>query len=180
MIPLVIPNKLSPSIIEFAKRLDSTSSPIRVRVDTDPKARDLDCYENVDQYIKQHGGTKQHGWSVAELKGAFLEAEFHAVWVSPSGEYADINPQQIKTDYIMFIPDSQRVYDGHQVFNSFYQLGDSATVTDYIDSAKKVYEYMNEEEKAYDVGYVRVDENLKTLLLARQMALMLVLQEVKH
>jgi hypothetical protein len=47
----------------------------------------------------------------------FLEAEFHAVWISSDGKIIDITPKVDNEDVILFLPDSKRIYDGRFVEN---------------------------------------------------------------
>jgi hypothetical protein len=51
------------------------------------------------------------------LPDTFLEAEFHSVWLNPAGELIDIIPKLDNETEILFLPDSNRVYEGKLVEN---------------------------------------------------------------
>ena len=76
-----------------------------------------ECFPNVRSYIDRHGGGIQYGWINWESLNVFLQAELHAVWVSDVGEYVDITPKTAGEYRILFLPDSERVYEGQLVEN---------------------------------------------------------------
>ncbi|MDD5311824.1 MAG: SEC-C domain-containing protein [Dehalococcoidia bacterium] len=98
--------------------IDSTQTPIYIPVRPVPKAKMNECFGSVLNHISLHGGRIQYGWIIwEELQKRFLEAEFHAVWVSPSGEFVDIMPKIDKENTILFMPDSKRIYKGQLIEN---------------------------------------------------------------
>jgi hypothetical protein len=72
----------------------------------------LDCFNIVARKVARDGGTIQHGWSIGEWPTIMLEAEFHGVWVSASGELIDLTPQADPPDRILFLPDPNRKFEG--------------------------------------------------------------------
>jgi hypothetical protein len=52
--------------------------------------------------IKAEGGAIRFGWNIWEYAGVYLTAEFHAVWVDPSGNLIDITPKPDRETRIIF------------------------------------------------------------------------------
>jgi len=54
------------------------------------------------------------GWQIWEWPDVLAEAEYHAVWESPKGEWLDITPKDDGVDRILFLPDHGRPYKGRR------------------------------------------------------------------
>jgi hypothetical protein len=68
-----------------------------------------DCHLNVWVQCNYEGGGAISGWMIAEdAKHGFIEAQFHTVWLSLSGELKDITPRMDGEKTIMFFPDPVR------------------------------------------------------------------------
>jgi hypothetical protein len=63
------------------------------------------CADGVLEKISHDGGSIRFGWMIWEWPEVLLTAEFHAVWVSPTGELVDITPKPTGESRILFIPD---------------------------------------------------------------------------
>ena len=101
------PRVISEDIKAFCLDIDSSQIQVYVMVKPHPTATINSCFESVAAYIKQNGGSIQYGWIIwEESKQLFMEAEFHAVWVSPSGEMIDITPKIDDESSILFLPDT--------------------------------------------------------------------------
>ncbi len=89
--------------------------------DPEPK----NCFINVWVQCLHAEGTAQHGWIIGQDRAnQFIEAQFHAVWVSPQGDIHDLTPRQDSEKRIMFLPDNQREiglieHDGKLAIKSF-------------------------------------------------------------
>lgn len=58
------------------------------------------------------------GWLIWIMPGVMMiEAEFHSVWVSPTGEMIDITPKAQGENKILFLPDKKLKYKGFQINN---------------------------------------------------------------
>jgi hypothetical protein len=58
------------------------------------EAEPQQCFLNVWIQCNNEGGSSQCGWIIAEdPRNHFMEALFHAVWVSPTGKYIDVTPR---------------------------------------------------------------------------------------
>ena len=86
-----------PEITRAVRRL--TESVVRgaepVYLDVQPEADAIvhECFPNVQAKVARDGGQMRCGWQLWEWPHVLVEAEFHAVWVSPAGELVDISPK---------------------------------------------------------------------------------------
>jgi hypothetical protein len=62
------------------------------------------CHANVFHCVRERGGERVNGWIIWECV-MFAEAEFHAVWRSPTGTLIDITPRLDAEATILFLPD---------------------------------------------------------------------------
>ena len=106
MLGTTTPSELSESILNFCRELDPTQIPVFLSIQPDQKAIKAECFSNVREHIKRHGGSMQLGWIIWETAGIMLEANFHAVWRSSEGELLDVTPQVDDEIRILFLPDS--------------------------------------------------------------------------
>ncbi|HEU4325421.1 MAG TPA: SEC-C metal-binding domain-containing protein, partial [Roseiflexaceae bacterium] len=110
------------------------------------KQKELDCFNNVLAKVKSDGGNIQYGWIIWEWPNLFLEAEFHAVWITPDGNYMDITPRQINIPQILFLPDDENIYSGNQVESKFHRLSEKREVKIYIDLMRERFNILNKEK----------------------------------
>ena len=79
---------------------------------TDPKEFSPhinNCHFNVRLYKRLFGGEVQPGWILGQDRSqVFSEAQFHAVWRSPGGEFIDLTPRSDGEEFVCFIPDLRR------------------------------------------------------------------------
>ena len=83
------------------------------------------CFFNVWVQCLYSGGTAQHGWIIGQGRAnQFTEAQFHAIWVSPTGETLDVTPRLDDEKRLMFVPDGEREirlieHEGQPAITSF-------------------------------------------------------------
>lgn len=76
------------------------------------KARENDCYKNVERYVECYGGRLVYGWSVWLCPKVFVEAYHHAAWLSPQGKLIDISPDSTSHEKErIFIEDNNAPFD---------------------------------------------------------------------
>lgn len=63
------------------------------------------CSDGVLEKVSNEGGGIRFGWTIWEWPKILLTAEFHAVWITPSGELIDITPKPHRETRIVFVPD---------------------------------------------------------------------------
>lgn len=91
--------------------------------DFDPEVRN--CFLNVWVQCLHVGGRPQHGWIIGQdRENSFVEAQFHAVWVSPTGYLIDVTPRTDFEKRIMFVSDENReialtIHDSEPAIRSF-------------------------------------------------------------
>ena len=113
-VAVTVPNEIDATVIDFCKsELELDSTPLFVNVETSQDAIPLDCFANVKKTIELRGGGRQFGWIVWKHEDHMIEAEFHAVWLSPDGMFVDVTPHDGQ-DRVVFIVDEQQRYFGKQ------------------------------------------------------------------
>ena len=115
--PETTPPRISEQIIVFCGEIDSSNESVHVPVRPSVGADFNECFRNVANHIADHAGEIQYGWIIWEKPNLWLNAEFHAVWVSPTGEFIDVTPKVDGEGSILFLPDSKRSFNGPPVEN---------------------------------------------------------------
>ncbi len=136
------PSPDDPSLKILLKKLGAKQSPIIVAIEPDPAAEENDCIATVDRMVESHGGKRVLGWQF--WAGAYLmEAEFHAIWQTPSGELKDVSKKGKGLLKIVFVPDPKLVYRGKQIDNVRINLTDNPVVYDLIEVCRTKYRLFN-------------------------------------
>lgn len=102
-------------ILKLARQIDATSVTEFVPVEPGGECVPGRCFENVRAVVKRRGGSTQHGWRMREQPAAYVEGEFYAVWRQPEGALIDVTPRNDGLTTILFLPDSQAVWEGEHV-----------------------------------------------------------------
>lgn len=126
----------SQSVEIIKEKINSCFEPQYINVSALTNAPLQECFNIVDKYITEHGGIRILGWALWELPRYFIEAEFHAVWESPTGEVKDLTPRQSPTKKILFIRDPSMNYNGGRVNN----IRINYSKNHIIDDLFKIYE----------------------------------------
>lgn len=114
---LTTPIKMTSDILRLCAEIDPTTSPVFIPVLPGVGVRHGYCLTDVPLYAEKNGGNVRFGWIIWECPKVALEAEFHACWVNPENGLVDIVPKQDNEKMILFLPDSQRVYQHQPVFS---------------------------------------------------------------
>jgi len=97
----------NPAVDAFCAALSPTA-PIRlIYTDLGEGYLSRCCHASVRHRVRHHGGRRVNGWMIWQLKDR-VEAEFHAVWLSPAGDLLDITPRVDGEVNILFVPDHIR------------------------------------------------------------------------
>jgi hypothetical protein len=149
-----VPPIEAPHVQAFCAEISSISQPqlvvCRPRFDRPANA----CFPIVEEQIAINGGAMLIGWAIWEWPGLFIEAEFHATWVSPTGVVVDLNPRQIFTPSIVFLPDPTRRYEGKQVDNIRKPLIRDNDLIRFLFTCRRKFEILNKGELAYQHGLI--------------------------
>lgn len=106
MLGTTTPIEISEDIVKFCAGIDPSQVPVFLTLQPNPKAILSECFANVQEHIKENGGSIQLGWVIWETPGIMLEGMFHAVWRSPEGKLVDVTPQMDGERQLLFLPDS--------------------------------------------------------------------------
>ena len=134
-LPILVPNDPSNKILlAFCQQLVTNISPKYIPNCVAIDSQKGDCFHNVAKYQSQYGGDVQYGWCLWETPGLILQAEFHAVWRSATGELVDLTPhhQILEKGIILFLPDNTRSYEGIRVNNQRIALLDDPVIHNYL------------------------------------------------
>jgi hypothetical protein len=130
------PIEIHPEVLAFCRQLDPSQAPVWVPVRTAPGMVPGETFASLKGHVARHEGGIRFGWVIWENPGWFLEAEFHAVWVSPGGELLDLTPRPAGTTRLLFLPDSHRTFQGESIPNQFRALSPSPDVQAVVQSAE--------------------------------------------
>jgi hypothetical protein len=147
-----VPEVLFPHVKNFCEKI-STEYPIYISVKPESNFQVGECFKNVDEVIKNKGGHRILGWRIWEWYGIMIEAELHAVWLSPSEEMIDITPSPLFFDKILFLTDPHIVYSDEQIDNIRQPLIDNQNLNKFIEMHKERFNLLNkgERSKQYEV-----------------------------
>lgn len=107
----------SDSVKLIKDKINSEFEPEYVKVSPVKNGTFQECFDTVENYINANNGKRVLGWALWELPNFFIEAEFHAIWESPTGELKDITRRPTPTSKILFIRDARMNYVGERVNN---------------------------------------------------------------
>jgi hypothetical protein len=133
------PPKITDEITQLCRELDPTQIPAYVSVLPWETSMLDSCFFNLPEKVTAEGGSIQHGWTIWERPGLLIEGEFHAVWVSPDGDFIDITPKKDGEKEILFLPDSKRVWTDELVDNVRIPLVDNEITRRLIKSSKETF-----------------------------------------
>lgn len=118
-----------------------------------------ECFPNVEARIAASDGRMLCGWQIWEWPHILVEAEFHAVWLSPDGEMVEVTPKQNAEDVILFVPDHSLSYAGAAKDNVRIAVRDDLLVHHFIRTAQAIFEVLNRGERSGAYGYISVPAN---------------------
>jgi hypothetical protein len=107
-----------------------------------------DCFPAIDRKVRKCGGKVLYGWQLWEWSDVLLEAEFHAVWLSPENELMDVTPKPFKVEKILFLPDPIMRYEGKQVNNIRVPLSNNPLTRDIIGICDAIFRIQNKGDRA--------------------------------
>ena len=134
------PPEITDEIMQLCRQLDPSQTPRYVPVRPQAGSMIDSCFFNLPEKVAADGGSIQHGWTIWERPSLLIEGEFHAVWVSPGGEFVDITPKRDSEKEILFLPDSKRVWTGELVDNVRMPLINNEITRRLIKSSKESFE----------------------------------------
>lgn len=153
---LTTPTTLSNTVLAFCASIAAGSRPQYLKVDALPGAEPKNCFPLVQALVAERGGQSCIGWRIWEWPQVMIEAELHAVWRDIHGVLHDFSPAPDGVSRILFLPDPDRNYEGHQVNNVRRALLERPEVHAFIRSCDEDFEFMNRGERAGVHGAVEL------------------------
>ena len=116
-----------------------------------------ECIDTVKEYIKDNGGTLILGWAIWEEPNVLIEAEFHAIWMSPEGDFFDISPRSSLGNLkrTLFIQDTSIDYKGKQIDNIRKPISRDPRVKRYIQLSEEYFSEINKGDLAFKYGEIK-------------------------
>lgn len=106
------PLKITPLLRVLCNDLNSESPPLWVNVIPESWALENECFPNVRRKVEIAGGSAVNGWVIWQWANMLITAEAHSIWKSDSGDLIDITPHNDKEQTILFVPDSNVIFEG--------------------------------------------------------------------
>lgn len=134
----LIPPKDDSRVLSFCDSICPGTKPFYVSVRLDSQSKELQCFQNVESKVRRDGGQIVFGWNLTWVIKVYIEAQFHAVWLSPAGVYADVTPEPQPHPHlpqpqkILFLLDIDRRYNCPTVPSYRAALGDQKLVDRYF------------------------------------------------
>lgn len=150
------PKEITKHIRQLIAKVTPGREPMYLPVRPTDGAEVNECFPNVEAKIALAGGRMLCGWQIWEWPHVLVEAEFHAVWVSPEGALVDITPKQHGEETILFVPDPSLTYAGLAKDNVRLAVRDDLLVQNFIRVSEEIVKVMNRGERAGQYGYVSV------------------------
>lgn len=152
----------TPHVAVFCQEVVPGAAAVSVPCAPDQRALQMDCFETVDQRVREEGGSRVLGWAVWEVPGVLIEAEFHAVWSHPvNGALFDVAQRPMPFSAITFIADPTRQYEGRQVDNVRKPLTKDPNVRQFIYLMKRRFEILNTGALADQHGEIELPPRLR-------------------
>src|SRR4051812_23813353 len=98
------PVSITPAVVDLCRKIRTGTMPVFVPVSAVAGYPPNECYVNVDQHVRLHGGEVAYGWMIWESSGVIVEGVFHAVWKN-GDELIDVTPKDDGEKQILFLRD---------------------------------------------------------------------------
>ena len=142
---VLVPKAISDDIRSLLSKVGVSSRPLYILCQPIQGAPQNECFPLVDARVSSEGGQRVLGWEIFQTQ-LVVEAEFLAVWKSPTGELVDITPKPFEK--ILFVPDSRAKYEGKQVDNFRINTTGNPLVDELIAVYEAVFRIENKGERA--------------------------------
>lgn len=140
------PIRVTENIRRVCAELDYAGQPFFVDVSLERDAERAKCVQNVHNKITRDGGSIRFGWAIWESPGIVIQAQYHAVWLSPEDEYLDITPRSFHAERILFLPDTKGKYNDGSHFNKRFDnarwpLSDDPLVSEFVEICETIFDF---------------------------------------
>lgn len=152
----VTPAEIGRPLRELIDQLVPGGDPKYVTVEPIDGAPPDECFYIVKATVAENGGEALFGWSLWELPGMFIEAEFHAVWERPDGTLLDISPKKDRSSNVLFLHDPIRTYEGKKVNNIRRLVVNDPILAAYLETFDLEFDLMNRGDRIGQHGEVKL------------------------
>lgn len=144
-----VPNIDDSDFKKLENLINAEFEAIEIIVEIDDTKKNLDCFNIVNEKVKESGGKMILGWEIWKSI-LLIEAEAHAVWEDANEELRDISPKEngFKPEKILFIEDPRLKYKGKQIDNKRLNITKNKLVDDFIGLAKLFFYLRNKGKRA--------------------------------
>jgi hypothetical protein len=132
------PARIDPGVRRLIETLAPGGQATYLTVRPEPGAAVNGCFSNVQAKSARDGGRMLCGWQLWEWPQVLVEAEFHAVWLSPQGQVREITPKPHGESSVLFVPDERRGYEGRIVDNVRMALQDDQLIEHFIRVSRAI------------------------------------------
>jgi len=153
-------------------KMNIASTPFYIPVTPEIWSKPFDCSQNVKRMVELHEGKLITGWAIYESP-ILIEAIYHGVYQSVTGETIDITSSQYGFEKILFVEDVNSPYIGRTKDNYRINTTDNPIVDDFINLFRLQYRILNYGDRAYntkiempttELGVIKYIETIKTPL----------------
>lgn len=170
------PKKVHRFVEALVAKIGASESPIWIPVRPTPTARPNECFLNVSDQVATAGGEVGVGWAIWELPGLFIEAELHAIWMSPHLGPIDVTPKPIEIDRILFIPDTRQSFDEksrERLDNVRLPESSSQAVSEFIEHCKALHRFLEEGTDSENPRLMHLDAHKHEWFMSKKAELLL-------
>ncbi len=155
----VTPADMNEALASLCNELSPNFRPVYVDVRPAESAATDDCLELVEEQVSNAGGKVILGWSLWEIPGLFVEAEFLAVWQLPSGEMVDIAPKTRQTQRILFLQDPSARYKRPRAHLVRRAINQDQEVLAYFQAYDDMVNFMDQGQRILPNGEIQLDDD---------------------
>jgi hypothetical protein len=143
-----VPTEITEEIKRLLSKIGSKEEPAYVSCKPNPNAPQNECFPLVEAKVEVEGGERILGWQIWQGQ-LLVEAEFHAVWKTPTNELFDITPKPFPVEKIFFVADPRAIYEGKQINNIRMNITGNPLVDEFIAIHDAVFRIKNKGNRAF-------------------------------
>jgi len=147
-----VPTEITEEIKLLLSKIGSKEEPVYVCCRPNPTAPQNECFSLVEAKLKAEGGERILGWQIWQGQ-LLVEAEFHAVWKTPTNELFDITPKPFPVENIFFVADPRAKYEGKQINNVRINITGNPLVDEFISVHDAVFRIKNKGNRAFQYRF---------------------------
>ena len=157
--PTTTPPTISDDVLRLCRERLRGGEPTYVPVEEEPMSALNECFSTVRRRIRTHGGSIEYGWTIWEWPGIIVEAEHHAIWLTPDGRRVDIARKRYGEKNVLFVPDPKTPHVGKRVDNRRLAISKHQAVREFLAVTDEI-----NREKGMSIGMFRMTSKLQALM----------------